>query len=167
MAARKTEQSKPSFTVVDGVDHPGTSTDDQVRDDAVVLDEFEQLAADTILDDEDGDEPGAPEEIHTIQAVKSLPKFANFRSNPESVFDLWGRATGRDWRTWNLQQFAPKTMSTFAASGSLKRQPPTKLCDWSTAFCQIKAAGSPTRGQRANSKRWTCRCRDGRQRVHG
>jgi hypothetical protein len=87
MATRKTEQPKPTFTVVDEAE-PGSSADGP-RDDAAVLDEFEQLAADTILDDDDGDEPGAKDEISTPLVVKNLPRFANFRSN-KKTFDLWG-----------------------------------------------------------------------------
>ena len=60
--------------------------------DEIVLDEFEQLAADTILDDEDGDEPGAKDETSTPLVVKNLPQFANFRSN-KTTFDLWGTTT--------------------------------------------------------------------------
>src|SRR5215813_3049803 len=59
------------------------------RNDEAVLDEFERLAADTILDDDDGDEPGAKEEISRPLVAKNLPKFANFRSN-EVTFDMWG-----------------------------------------------------------------------------
>jgi hypothetical protein len=57
--------------------------------DRQVADEFEELAADTILDDDDGDEPGAKDEISEIEVRKNLPRFSNFRTNP-TTFDLWG-----------------------------------------------------------------------------
>jgi hypothetical protein len=60
------------------------------RNDEAVLDEFEQLAKDTILDDDDGDAPEAEDEISTPLIVKNLPRFAHFRLNPEVVFELWG-----------------------------------------------------------------------------
>jgi hypothetical protein len=59
------------------------------RIDAARLDDFEQLARDAILDDQDGDEPGAEEEINTPLVEKNLPRFARFRSNPVT-FELWG-----------------------------------------------------------------------------
>jgi len=59
------------------------------RNDEARLDEFEQLARDTILDDQDGDEPGAEEEINSPLVEKNLPRFAHFRSNPVT-FELWG-----------------------------------------------------------------------------
>jgi hypothetical protein len=65
----------------------------QAETDKVALDEFEQLAADTILDDDEGDEPGTKDEITTPLVVKNLPRFANFRAN-KVTFDLWG-ATDR------------------------------------------------------------------------
>lgn len=59
------------------------------RNEKAVLDEFERLAADTILDDDEGEEPGAKDEVTTPLVVKKLPRFANFRASPQT-FDLWG-----------------------------------------------------------------------------
>jgi hypothetical protein len=54
------------------------------------LDAFEQEADNYILADDDGDEPGASDEIKTVEVVKQLPKFVNFRSNPATTFEMWG-----------------------------------------------------------------------------
>lgn len=102
MATRKTE-TKPNLSIVDAPE--GTV---QPSDEAV-LDEFEQLAADTILDDDDGDEPGAKDEITTPLVEKNLPRFANFRSNPRT-FDLWGTTDRQgmdDLLFITTKQFAP------------------------------------------------------------
>ena len=56
--------------------------------DEAVLDEFERLERDNILDDDEGDEPGAKEESQ-IPVVAKLPRFARFRVNPDTVFDMW------------------------------------------------------------------------------
>jgi hypothetical protein len=61
----------------------------QIVDDEAVLDEYERLAADALLDDDDGDEPGAKDEIAAPIIEKNLPRFANFMSNPVT-FNLWG-----------------------------------------------------------------------------
>ena len=57
-------------------------------EDHAVLDEAERLAADTLLDDDEGDTPGESSEISKALVVKKLPKFANFRAR--KVFELWG-----------------------------------------------------------------------------
>jgi hypothetical protein len=67
---------------------PGPELADD-RNDESRLDEFEKLAKEAILDDQDGDEPGADEEISTPLVEKNLPRFAHFRSNPVT-FELWG-----------------------------------------------------------------------------
>jgi hypothetical protein len=54
-----------------------------------ILDEAERLAADAILDDNDGDAPGDQEEIVQALIVKNLPKFAVYRTSLVT-FDLWG-----------------------------------------------------------------------------
>jgi hypothetical protein len=59
------------------------------QQDQVALDEFERLAQDAILEDDDGDEPGADAETSIPLVVKKLPRFANFRAS-ETTFDLWG-----------------------------------------------------------------------------
>jgi hypothetical protein len=85
--------------------------EDQARKDDAVLDEFERLAADTILDEDDGDDPSAKEEKSTIPVEKNLPKFANFRVNPDTIFDMWG-ASDRQGMDDNLfvttKGFAPR-----------------------------------------------------------
>jgi hypothetical protein len=88
MANRKIE-TKPSLSIINTEEVSAQPGEAVPLTDGAILDEFEQLAADTILDDDDGDEPGAKEEITTPLVVKNLPKFANFRSNPVT-FDLWG-----------------------------------------------------------------------------
>ena len=85
MTTGKTEQQpKPTFTVVDGTDDV-----EQQHNDEAVLDEYERLAANTILDDDDGEEPGAKDEIAAPLIEKNLPKFANFMSS-SVTFALWG-----------------------------------------------------------------------------
>jgi hypothetical protein len=79
MAIRKSDPARPSLAV----------DNSPPRGDEEVLDEYERLAKDTILDDLDGQEPGADEEITTPIVAKSLPRFSNFRSNP-ATFELWG-----------------------------------------------------------------------------
>jgi hypothetical protein len=56
---------------------------------AAALDEFEQLADDAILDDDEGDTPGDKDEASRPLVVKKLPRFAVFRASKET-FDLWG-----------------------------------------------------------------------------
>jgi hypothetical protein len=53
------------------------------------LDAFEVLAADAILDDDEGDVPGDKDEISRPLVVKKLPRFAVFRAS-QTTFDLWG-----------------------------------------------------------------------------
>jgi hypothetical protein len=60
------------------------------RADEAALDEIEALERACILDDDDGDEPGETEEKSIIPIVNKPPKFARFRSNPSTMFDLWG-----------------------------------------------------------------------------
>jgi hypothetical protein len=54
-----------------------------------ILDEAEELAKDAILEDTDGDDPGAKDEVAQIIVVKNLPKFVSFRVNPVH-FELFG-----------------------------------------------------------------------------
>jgi hypothetical protein len=78
-------------------------------DDKAALDEFERLADACILDDDD-DEPGIEDEIQTLPVEKNLPKFAIFRSNPETVFEMWGAndRQGMDEMIFvTTKQFAP------------------------------------------------------------
>ena len=79
MASRKTTEQSARVVVDNTSGEPADH-----RDDEGLLDEFEREADDYILDDADGDEPGAIDEIKTIDVDKQLPKFANFRSNPET-----------------------------------------------------------------------------------
>ena len=58
------------------------------KEEQAALDEYEQLAADAILDDAEGDEPGDLDEITQSLIVKKLPRFSIFRSR--KMFDLWG-----------------------------------------------------------------------------
>jgi hypothetical protein len=85
-----------------------TAAGHQVRDDKAVLDEFEQLASDTILDDGDGDEPGAKDEVSTPLVLRKLPRFAIFRANPRT-FDLWGTPDDQ-----GMDQLVYVTTKTFA-----------------------------------------------------
>lgn len=58
--------------------------------DEAILDAYARLEAETTLDADDGDEPGVgKEEIAVIEVVDKLPRFAKFRANPETVFDMW------------------------------------------------------------------------------
>jgi hypothetical protein len=58
-------------------------------DDKTALDQYEQqLAADCILSDDDGDEPGAKDEVTRALVAKNVPKFGNYRSKP--IGDFWG-----------------------------------------------------------------------------
>lgn len=75
-----------------------------------VVDEFERLAQDCILDDDDLDEPGAKDEIQTYPVEKKLPQFANFRSNPATILNLWGTSDhqGMDTLVYvTTKSFAP------------------------------------------------------------
>jgi len=76
-------------TEVDPAPQPTAEIKTVAKVDESVLDEFERLAADTILDDDDGDEPGAKDEIAAPLVEKNLPRFANFMSSPVT-FALWG-----------------------------------------------------------------------------
>jgi hypothetical protein len=58
--------------------------------DEAILDEFEALERATTLDGDEDDEPGAKEEVALIPVVGKLPKFARFRVNPDTIFDMWG-----------------------------------------------------------------------------
>jgi hypothetical protein len=59
--------------------------------DHTALDEAEQLLAESILTDDDGDEPGETDEIKIPIVVKKLPQFANFRAKP--LFELWAASS--------------------------------------------------------------------------
>ena len=68
---------------------PNGSDENARRSDETILDEFEALERATTLDGDEDDEPGAKEEIAVIPVVAKLPKFARFRANPETMFDMW------------------------------------------------------------------------------
>jgi hypothetical protein len=73
------------------------------------LDEAERLAADAILDDDDGDAPSDKEEIAQALIVKKLPRYSHFRASP-MTFDLWGttdRAGMDDLLFVTTKSFAP------------------------------------------------------------
>jgi hypothetical protein len=76
----------------DGLQQPGAgangSTPPPVSD-AEQLDEFEKLARDNILE-EDEDETSRDDEKGVIAVVSKIPKFVGFRVNPATVFDLFG-----------------------------------------------------------------------------
>jgi len=94
MSGEKQNEQQPAIRIVGNV---GNGLDeDQAGQDNAALDEFERLAADTILDDDDGDDPSAKEEKSTILVQKNLPKFANFRVNPDTIFDMWGASDRQD-----------------------------------------------------------------------
>jgi hypothetical protein len=58
-------------------------------DDKTALDQYEQqLVADCLLNDDDGDEPGQKDEITQPLVVKNLPKYSNFQA--KLICDLWG-----------------------------------------------------------------------------
>src|SRR4051812_42433257 len=73
------EQIKPVLDLAD----PGP------RADEALLDDFVALERATTLDGGEADEPGAKEEIAVIPVVAKPPKFARFRANPETIFDMW------------------------------------------------------------------------------
>ena len=114
MTEPKKVEDKPALTVVSDVDAAQPESTSVVEpaerlDDRAVLDEFEQLAADTILDDDDGDDPGVKEEITRALVVKKLPKFSNFRANPQTI-DLWGTTDEQGMEELvvvTTKQFAP------------------------------------------------------------
>src|SRR3954470_19678869 len=58
-------------------------------DDQRLLDEFERLERDNILDDDDVELAGK-EETTVIPVVAKMPKFTPFRVNPNTTFDMWG-----------------------------------------------------------------------------
>ena len=58
------------------------------RRDEEALDEYAALEQATVLDDDD-DEPGTTEEVPVIPVSAKMPRFARFRANRASVFDLW------------------------------------------------------------------------------
>ena len=92
-----TEATEPEQAVKDdGQEHDDTRqpvlanvTPVPAQEDQATLDEFERLAKDAILEDDDGDEPGAGAEMSIPLVVKKLPRFANFRAS-KTTFDLWG-----------------------------------------------------------------------------
>jgi hypothetical protein len=86
MRSSGSSTDQPALSVV--TDMPADQpVPDQATDEAA-LDEAERLAADAILDDDDGDEPGQREEETLPLVVKQVPKFANFRS--KKLFETWG-----------------------------------------------------------------------------
>jgi hypothetical protein len=113
MAIKKTQVSTDSQNNSPREDETKTVLHLQVvnpGNDEAVLDEFEQLAKDCILGDGDGDEPGAKDEIQTTPVEKLPPRFSNFRSNPATVFDLWGTSDqqGMDTLVYaTTKSFAP------------------------------------------------------------
>jgi hypothetical protein len=68
----------------------GTEANQSLDNDEAVLDEFEQLERDCILDESDGDDPGEADEKKILPVDKLPPRFSNFRSNPATVLELWG-----------------------------------------------------------------------------
>jgi hypothetical protein len=108
MASRKNPE-QPALVVVDNT-AAGEQSNPRVQDDEAALDEYEELARDTILNDDDGDEPGAKEETSIPDLVKNLPKFCNFRANT-TTFDLWGASDRQgmdDLVFFTTKKFAPK-----------------------------------------------------------
>ena len=91
MSNSRSSTEQPSLSIVSGapVDEPAIEAKSDHAADEAVLDEAERLAADAILDDDDGDEPGQREEETLPLVAGKLPKFANFRCSPVT-FDLWG-----------------------------------------------------------------------------
>src|SRR5205807_2661247 len=79
----QTKKAKPN-----GAADPEVIPFDRQKDEAV-LDEFERLERENILDDDDGDEPGTREEAALILVVNKMPRFARFRVNPDTIFDMW------------------------------------------------------------------------------
>jgi hypothetical protein len=83
---------------------------DNPASDEELLNDFEALERATTLDSDEDDEPGAREEVPVIPVVKKLPKFARFRVNADTVFDLWGTVdeAGMDSRVIGVtKEFAP------------------------------------------------------------
>ena len=80
------------------------------------LDEYEKLANDALLDDDEGDAPGDKDEIVRPLIAKKLPRFAVFRASPVT-FDLWGLPTNKEWTTFSssppkaLRLTSKKTLS--------------------------------------------------------
>jgi hypothetical protein len=94
----KTTKSDAGLKVVGGSTAPADQTELPLAPteakklsaaDQALLDEYERLAADTLLDDDDGDEPSSKAEISAPLIEKNLPKFANFRANSATI-NLWG-----------------------------------------------------------------------------
>jgi hypothetical protein len=80
------------------------------EEDRKTLDAAEQLAADTILDDDEGDAPGDKDEVQRALVVKKPPRFSHFRASPVT-FDLWGTSDrqGMDERIiLTTKTFAPQ-----------------------------------------------------------
>src|SRR5688572_25435968 len=80
------EQNKPVLDLATEALLP----DPGPRADETILDDFEALERATTLDGDEDDEPGGKEEIAVIPVVSNLPKFARFRVNPDTIFDMWG-----------------------------------------------------------------------------
>jgi len=71
-----------------GRQSPAEEAPPGVAADEAVLDEFAHLEHE-ILDENDSDDPGGPEEVGIIPVLTKLPKFVPFRVNPATWFDLW------------------------------------------------------------------------------
>jgi hypothetical protein len=74
-----------------------------------VLDEAEELANDALLDEDDGDDPGAKDEVSQSLVVKKLPAFVSFMASP-TTFELFGTvlALGMDELLYcTTKSFAP------------------------------------------------------------
>jgi hypothetical protein len=97
----QTKEVKPSETAAEQVQ--------KKKSDADILDKYEELARDTILDDDDGNDPGQKDEISQMVLAKKLPPFVIFRTNPET-WDFWGvpvRADMEDSVVLTSKSFAP------------------------------------------------------------
>src|SRR5215469_12254110 len=95
MATRKAtapeEQPVPPPVVAppNGLDaEEAVSATQTAQSDAEKLDEFERLARDTILEDEE--EVQGKDEKSAIDVTDKMPKYTPFRANPDATFDLWG-----------------------------------------------------------------------------
>jgi hypothetical protein len=78
--------------------------------DLEALDDYERLADDALLDDDEGDSPGDSDENERALVVKKLPRFAIFRAS-KRTFDLWGTSDqqGMDELLYaTTRSFAPR-----------------------------------------------------------
>jgi hypothetical protein len=91
------------------VPEPEAPTGEISQQDRATLDEAERLAADCILDSDDGNEPGENDEIKITPIQKNLPKYAVFMSKP--ICDLWATALQqgmKDLIFTTTKTFAPR-----------------------------------------------------------